>query len=105
MIDNFQTDSKEVSVFENDIAYIKFNPSLWRGERIKIVLKKKRKSLNEMSEEEMKMLFELIDKCKKFLKDNFDSSGYEIEIGSKGNSKGKQKSLCVYLTPKYEIKA
>lgn len=89
-------------VFENDFVYIKISNSPDREGHIDIVLKKKRKSLSDMTEEERESLFKLIDECKEYLNKKFDSDGYEINISLEKHSEKKPKNLCVSLAPRFE---
>lgn len=94
--------TKNKKIYVNDIAYIKFYGSANSKGSIEIILKEKNKSLSDMTEKERKDLFKLIDECKEFLDNRFDSDGYEINIGFKKHTKGKLENLCVSLVPRFE---
>ena len=89
----------------NDFAYIKYIESKEDGGRVDIILKKKKKSLNDMTEEERESLFKLLDECRDFLFKKYNSDGYEIEISLKEHTKGRRKNLYVSLTPRFEQNA
>jgi len=89
-------------IMENNLAYVKFSNSPDGEGRIDIVVKKKRKSLTDMTEEERESLFKLIDECKEYLNKKFDSDGYEINISLEKHSEKKPKNLCISLAPGFE---
>ena len=89
-------------IMENNLAYVKFSNSPDGEGRIDIMVKKKRKSLTDMTEEERESLFKLVDECKELLNKRFDSEGYEININFEKHTEGRPENLCVSLIPRFE---